>query len=198
MRAFEQAVSIGYRYLETDIRVTADGKVMVFHDEDLVRLCGRPKRVSELTAAELARSRINGTEPIPFLDEVLDAWPDRRFNIDCKSDAGIRPLAEVINRHRALDRVCLTSFSDRRVRAAPAARTQAVHRRREVGAGAAQADRISPLGAGRPGCRATLVHHRRHRAFRPSLPSTRSCRPCGPSTTPPRCTGSSTSVSTGS
>ena len=117
MRAFEQAVSIGYRYLETDVRVSADGTVVVFHDENLSRLCGRPERVSELTAAELADARIEGTEPIPTLDDVLGAWPEARFNIDCKSDAGVRPLAEVINRHRALDRVCLTSFSDRRVRA---------------------------------------------------------------------------------
>ena len=88
MRAFEQAVSIGYRYLETDIRVTADGKVMVFHDEDLVRLCGRPTRFRADSGRAAVLARINGTEPIPFLDEVLDAWPDRRFNIDCKSDAG--------------------------------------------------------------------------------------------------------------
>ena len=59
---------------------------------------------------------MHGTEPIPTLDELLDAWPEARLNIDCKSEDGTRPLVEAINRHDALDRVCLTSFSDRRVR----------------------------------------------------------------------------------
>jgi glycerophosphoryl diester phosphodiesterase len=115
MRAFTNAVSLGYRYLETDVRVTTDGVVFVFHDEDLSRLCGRPGRISELRAAEVATARVHGTEPIPTLDELLDAWPDARLNIDCKSEHGVGPLADVIVRHDALDRVCLTSFSDRRV-----------------------------------------------------------------------------------
>jgi glycerophosphoryl diester phosphodiesterase len=115
MRAFEAAVALGYRYIETDVRVTADGVVVVFHDEDLSRLCGRPDRVSDLTAAELAEVRVAGTEPIPTLDTLLDAWSDVRLNIDCKSDRGVRPLAEAVTRHGALNRVCLTSFADRRV-----------------------------------------------------------------------------------
>jgi glycerophosphoryl diester phosphodiesterase len=117
MPAFAQAVALGYRYLETDVRVTADGVVVAFHDDDLSRTCGRPGRISELRSSEVATARVDGKEPIPTLDELLDAWPDTRLNIDCKSDAGVRPLAEVITRHGVLDRVCLTSFSDRRVRA---------------------------------------------------------------------------------
>ena len=116
MRAFGHAVDLGYRYLETDVRVSADGVVVVFHDEDLVRLCGRPERVADLSASELATVRVAGTEPIPTLDELLETFPDARLNIDCKSNSGVRPLVDVIHRHNALDRVCLTSFSDRRVR----------------------------------------------------------------------------------
>jgi glycerophosphoryl diester phosphodiesterase len=117
MRAFSAAVILGYRYLETDVRVSADGVVVVFHDEDLARMCGRPERISELSAAEIATARVAGTEPIPTLHELLDAWPDVRINIDCKSDDAIEPLADVITEHAALDRVCLSSFSDRRIRA---------------------------------------------------------------------------------
>jgi glycerophosphoryl diester phosphodiesterase len=90
---------------------------VVFHDADLARLCARPERVSDLSAAELSTVRVDGSEPIPTLDELLETWPDARLNIDCKSDAGVRPLAEAIRRHGALDRVCLTSFDDGRVRA---------------------------------------------------------------------------------
>jgi glycerophosphoryl diester phosphodiesterase len=115
MRAFSAAVALGYRYLETDVRVTADGVAVTFHDETLARMCGRPERVSDLTAAELGTVRVAGSEPIPTLDEVLDAWPDIRLNIDCKDDRGVRPLADAVSRHGALNRVCLTSFTDRHV-----------------------------------------------------------------------------------
>jgi glycerophosphoryl diester phosphodiesterase len=115
MRAFSGAVALGYRYLETDVRVTADGVAVTFHDETLTRMCGRPERVCDLTAAELAEVRVSGSEAIPTLEEVLDTWPEIRLNVDCKDDRGVRPLVDAVSRHGALNRVCLTSFADRRV-----------------------------------------------------------------------------------
>jgi glycerophosphoryl diester phosphodiesterase len=114
MVAFEHAVRLGYTYLETDIQVTSDGVVVAFHDNDLRRTCGRPGRVSELPWSEIASARVEGREPIPRLDELLAAWPDARLNIDCKRDAGVLPLSDVLERAGALDRVCVTSFDDRR------------------------------------------------------------------------------------
>jgi len=62
--------------------------------------------------------RISGTEPIPLIEDLLGAWPDVRFNIDLKDVAGISLLPEVLRRTGAWDRVCVTSFSGRRLRAA--------------------------------------------------------------------------------
>jgi glycerophosphoryl diester phosphodiesterase len=117
MPAFEHAVRLGYRYLETDVHVTADGVLVAFHDDDLARTCGRPGRISALPWAEVSRARVDGTEPIPRLRDLLDSFPEARVNIDCKSDAAVEPLAAEIDRLGALDRVCLASFSDRRIRA---------------------------------------------------------------------------------
>ena len=75
MRAFAHAVDLGYRYLETDVRVTADGVVVVFHDEDLVaavRASGTGRR--PVAPPSSPRPGSHGTEPIPTLDELLDAW----------------------------------------------------------------------------------------------------------------------------
>lgn len=115
MEAFEHAVALGYRYVETDVRVTADGVLLAFHDDDLHRTCGRPGRVSRLPWSEVSTARVHGTSAIPMLEDVLGTWPDLRVNIDCKSDLGIAPLLAVLRRAAAFDRVCVASFSDRRL-----------------------------------------------------------------------------------
>jgi glycerophosphoryl diester phosphodiesterase len=117
-RAFEHAVGLGYEYLETDVQATADGALVAFHDRTLDRVTGRPGRVCRLTLKEIAGARIGGTEPIPVLEDVLAAWPDVRFNIDVKDAPAIEPLAGVLRRTNAWDRVCVVSFSASRLRGA--------------------------------------------------------------------------------
>ncbi len=116
-RAFEHAVGLGYRYLETDLQATADGVLVAFHDKTLTRVCGQDGRVRRLSHAELSAVRIDGTEPIPLLEDLLTAWPDVRFNLDVKDVPAIAPLPEVLRRTKAWDRVCVVSFSASRLRA---------------------------------------------------------------------------------
>jgi glycerophosphoryl diester phosphodiesterase len=113
--AFEHAVGLGYAYLETDAHATADGQVVAFHDKTLDRVTDAAGRVADLPWARVAAARIGGTEPIPLLADLLGAWPDVRFNIDVKDAPAIGPLAEVVARAAAWDRVCVTSFSGRRL-----------------------------------------------------------------------------------
>ena len=116
-RAFEHAVGLGYEYLETDVQATADGVLIAFHDRTLDRVTGQPGRVCRLPLRQIAGARIGGTEPIPVLEDVLGAWPDVRFNIDVKDAPAIGPLARVLRRTSAWDRVCVVSFSASRLRA---------------------------------------------------------------------------------
>jgi glycerophosphoryl diester phosphodiesterase len=117
-RAFEHAAGLGYEYIETDAQATADGVLIAFHDRTLDRLAGQPGRVARLTLKDLAGVRVGGTEPIPVLEDVLAAWPDVRFNIDLKDTPAVAPLAAVLRRTNAWDRVCVVSFSASRLRAA--------------------------------------------------------------------------------
>jgi glycerophosphoryl diester phosphodiesterase len=117
-RAFEHAVGLGYEYLETDVQATADGVLIAFHDRTLDRVTGQPGRVSRLPFTEIAGARIDGTEPIPVLEDLLTAWPDVRFNLDVKDWPAVAPLARVLRRTNAWDRVCVVSFSAARLRAA--------------------------------------------------------------------------------
>ncbi|WP_426999048.1 glycerophosphodiester phosphodiesterase [Pseudarthrobacter sp. N5] len=117
MAAFASAVSLGFRYLETDVHTTADGVLLLFHDETLDRVTDGRGRISELTAAEVAAARIGGREPVPLFDELVAAFPDARFNLDVKDWSSVRSLAAAIERHGVHDRVLVASFSDRRRRA---------------------------------------------------------------------------------
>ena len=115
--AFEHAVGLGYRYLETDAHATADGVLLAFHDHTLDRVTDRGGRISRMTYQDVAAARIGGTEPIPLLEDLLTAWPHIRFNIDVKEEHVIGPLAAMLHRLAAWDRVCVCSFSARRLRA---------------------------------------------------------------------------------
>jgi glycerophosphoryl diester phosphodiesterase len=113
--AFQRAVDLGYRYLETDVHVTSDGVVVAFHDDDLSRTCGRPGLIHELPWSEVSTARVDGKEPIPRLDDLLHAFPEQRINIDCKTGAVVEPLGDELARARVLDRVCVAAFSDVRL-----------------------------------------------------------------------------------
>ena len=115
--AFTHAIGLGYRYLETDVQATADGALVAFHDRTLDRVTDTTGRISQLPYRDVSKARIGGTEPIPQLEELLTAWPEARFNIDVKDFPAIRPLAEILARTGAWDRVCIASFSARRLRA---------------------------------------------------------------------------------
>ena len=117
-RAFEYAVRLGYAYLETDTRSTADGKLIAFHDAQLDRVTDRTGPVSKLTWREISAARINGTDAIPLLEDLIGSFPELRFNIDLKDEGTIAPLAGVLKRTGAWDRVCVASFSGARLLAA--------------------------------------------------------------------------------
>jgi glycerophosphoryl diester phosphodiesterase len=116
--AFEHAVKLGYAYLETDARATSDGMLVAFHDRTLDRVTDASGPINGRPYREVAALRVAGSEPIPLIEDLIGAWPDARFNIDLKDEPGISLLPGVLRRTDAWDRVCVTSFSGRRLRAA--------------------------------------------------------------------------------
>lgn len=116
LAAFRHAVDLGYTYLETDVHATTDGVLVAFHDDDLARTCGRAGHIAALPWSEVSRARIDGSEPIPLFDELIEAFPDARVNIDCKADSAVDALVAAIRRHDCLDRICIGGFSDARLR----------------------------------------------------------------------------------
>jgi len=115
MPAFEHAIRLGYRYLETDVHLTADGVLVAFHDDVLDRVTDRTGVIAELPWSEVSAARVDGREPIPLMADLLSSFPDARINIDPKHDESVDALARVILDAGATDRVCVGAFSDDRL-----------------------------------------------------------------------------------
>jgi len=115
MGAFQGAVDLGYRYLETDVHATSDGVLMAFHDPTLDRVTDSLGVINELPYAQVKRALVDGREPIPLFEDLLTTFPEARLNIDPKEDSSVEPLMRMLRRHDCLDRVCIGAFSDKRL-----------------------------------------------------------------------------------
>jgi glycerophosphoryl diester phosphodiesterase len=113
--AFEHAVSLGYTYLETDVQLTADGVLVLFHDIDLEPTTGVDGTIETKSWDEVSRIRIDG-HPIPRFLDMVDRFPGVRWNAEPKTDVTVDPLLAAIQDHGLVDRVCVGSFAGRRVR----------------------------------------------------------------------------------
>jgi glycerophosphoryl diester phosphodiesterase len=114
--AFTHAYELGYHYMETDVHATRDGVVVAIHDADLSRTSDHTGPVRDVDWEHLEGVRVAGDHAVPRLDELLKEWPEIRWNVDAKHDTVVGPLVETIQRTGAIDRVCVTSFSDLRLR----------------------------------------------------------------------------------
>ncbi|TSB20691.1 glycerophosphodiester phosphodiesterase [Streptomyces benahoarensis] len=113
--AFRRAVAGGYRYLETDVHATSDGKLVAFHDARLEQVTDGRGAIGELPWRAVRTARVAGREPLPLFEDLLAEFPEARWNVDLKAEAALEPLVELVRRADAWDRVCVGSFSEARV-----------------------------------------------------------------------------------
>lgn len=125
--AMEKAVEVGADVLETDVRLTSDNRLVLFHDETLDRTTNRAGRVQDYTLSQLREIDLGWTftpdegETYPFrgqghtivtLEEALDRFENIWMNLDIKNTEPIAPerVAEVLEAQDRLDSVTIGSF----------------------------------------------------------------------------------------
>ncbi|MFD5030603.1 glycerophosphodiester phosphodiesterase [Streptomyces sp. NPDC058405] len=113
--AFRRAAGLGYRYFETDVHTTADGRLVAFHDATLDRVTDARGRIHDLPWDEVRRARVAGSEPLPLFEDLLEEFPGARWNVDVKAAPAVLPLIDLIRRTDSWDRVCVGSFSEARL-----------------------------------------------------------------------------------
>ncbi len=107
--------NLGVHYLETDCQVTADGVVVLNHDETVDRCYDGTGLVQDLTWDELSKLRNAADERMPRLDEVLEEFPELYLNLDAKTDAVVEPLLATLAEQDAFGRTLIASFSEKRL-----------------------------------------------------------------------------------
>ncbi|MET0696000.1 MAG: glycerophosphodiester phosphodiesterase [Acidimicrobiia bacterium] len=128
MEAFAGAVGLGYRHLETDLRVTGDGVLVCLHDPTVDRTTDGSGPVTEFSFDELstldAGFRHVGVEGrtfrhrgirVPTLEEAVLAYREVAFVVDLKTENLVEPLHDLIERLGLHERLIVGSFSDRRL-----------------------------------------------------------------------------------
>jgi glycerophosphoryl diester phosphodiesterase len=103
MAAFAAARALGADGIETDVRLSADGRLVLFHDR--IAPGGRP--VAELTASELSAAV---GYAVPLLDEALEAEGSMLWNVEIKTPAAVAAAAETLARYASRRRILVSSF----------------------------------------------------------------------------------------
>lgn len=115
LAAFRRAVAEGYRYLETDVRATQDGVVVILHDATLDRTTDGSGEVEQLDWAAVRTARVGGREAVCRLADLLEELPGALLNVDVKADSAIVPVLDLLRSTGQWHRVCLASFSEARL-----------------------------------------------------------------------------------
>lgn len=115
LESLVDASEVGSHVLETDLRLTRDRVLVLFHDSTLQRMTGRQGRVEDHTFAELQEMRVRqgGVEAvIPSFESVVEALGNARFNVEIKEkdQAVMVALWNLINTHGLHDRIQVSSF----------------------------------------------------------------------------------------
>lgn len=138
--AVAEAHAVGLAYVESDCHLTADGVVVLFHDDDLARVTGDPRRIADVRLHELEEV-MSDHGGLITLEQALEAFPDTRFNLDVKAEAAAEPVGRLVAAQA--HRVLLTSFSEeRRRRALDAAMTAGASVRPATSPGSATVARL--------------------------------------------------------
>lgn len=118
LEAFRHAVEAGYG-IELDVQLSADDKLVVFHDGNLKRMCGKKKAVLKCTYEELSQMHLlESAQTVPLFEEVLKIVDGKvPLLIEVKPEGDSRKTAAILNEHMKDYKgvYCMESFDPRAV-----------------------------------------------------------------------------------
>lgn len=131
--AFNSAVELGVDVIETDVHISSDGIIFIWHDENTKKLDGDERSISTRPWSELKELDLgflyidkNGKRPfasqgirLMTFSEALHAFPNTRFNVDLKDNNInlVQGMYRILEQDSAFDRVVVASFSSENLKA---------------------------------------------------------------------------------
>jgi glycerophosphoryl diester phosphodiesterase len=111
IESFKKAIELGANAIELDVRISKDGNLIVFHDDNLKKVFGKDIRVGEATLKELKTLTEN---KIPALDEALHFIDKKVDNIliELKEVGYEKKVIDVVIKQGLLDRAVIISFHE--------------------------------------------------------------------------------------
>jgi len=103
MEAFKQAVDLGVDGIETDVRTSVDGQLVIYHD----RLVADGRAVASMNRAELERAV---GYSVPVLEDILEQPWELLWNLEIKAVTTIDPVVEAIRQCKSRCRFLVSSF----------------------------------------------------------------------------------------
>ena len=94
--SFSNATKVGFHWLETDLRISSDNVLFLFHDHSLSRLVGVDRLVTDMTWAELTQLRLVDGQPILSFSEFMELFPQENWIFDIKPEHGERTVKALI------------------------------------------------------------------------------------------------------
>ncbi|HEX5798212.1 MAG TPA: glycerophosphodiester phosphodiesterase family protein, partial [Candidatus Saccharimonadales bacterium] len=119
MAAFQAAVKLGFKFIETDVIVTRDNHVITYHGSanffmKIIFGLEIRRNVQKMNYSKIQKNITLGGESIPEFSEVLSKFKGQNFCIDIKTNEAVKPLVEIIKKQKAEKRIVITSFSKNR------------------------------------------------------------------------------------
>ncbi len=100
--AFRAATKLGFQNLETDLRLSLDGHIVLHHDPGLSRLAGVWNTIETMSRSQLERVELKGGHRLLFLDQFVKEFPGASWTFDIKPETGpatirsLKGLAETL------------------------------------------------------------------------------------------------------
>lgn len=106
MTAFKMAEELGVDAIECDVHLSKDGQLVVIHDDDLKRIAGIDRKISDLTFAELSYIELTEGEHVPSLKQVLEEI-SVPIVVELKSPATVVALSDLFESNQELIEKCV-------------------------------------------------------------------------------------------
>lgn len=121
LMSFYMGMQMGANGIETDVKITKDGVLVLFHDDTLERVTGKIGKVSDYTYSELSSFKVKKgdlTDKIPTLEDFLShfAYRDITFAIELKDDNIEKEVGSLIYKYGIENKAIVTAFEIERIK----------------------------------------------------------------------------------